>query len=52
MWQRIEKVRIYRDYQFEADLKPTVREFKELWRKRNVATNDGAAQKNQGSLRG
>jgi len=43
MWQVVEKVRIYRDYKFEVDLKPTIREFKELWRKRNVATNDGAA---------
>ena len=43
MWQVVEKVRIYRDYKFEVDLKPTVREFKELWRKRNGASNDGAA---------
>ena len=43
MWQLIEKVRIYRDYQFEVDLKPTIREFKELWRKRNTSSNNGAA---------
>lgn len=43
MWQVVEKVRIYRDYKFEVDLKPTIREFKELWRKRNAASNNGAA---------
>ena len=43
MWQVVEKVRIYRDYKFEVDLKPTIREFKELWRKRNTISNNGAA---------
>ena len=43
MWQVVEKVRIYRDYKFEVDLKPTIREFKELWRKRNTSSNNGAA---------
>ena len=43
MWQAVEKVRIYRDYKFEVDLKPTIREFKELWRKRNTSPNNGAA---------
>ena len=43
MWQVVEKVRIYRDYKFEVDLKPTIREFKELWRKRSTSSNNGAA---------
>ena len=43
MWQVVEKVRIYRDYKFEVDLKPTIRAFKELWRKRNTSSNNGAA---------
>ena len=43
MWQVVEKVRIYRDYQFEVDLKPTIREFKELWCKRNTSSNNGVA---------
>jgi len=52
MRQIVEKVRIYRDYKFEVDLKPTVREFKELWCKRNITSNNGTAEtKNQGSLR-
>ena len=43
MWQLIEKVRIYRDYQFEVDLKPTVKEFKALWNKRSTQSTNGAA---------
>lgn len=44
MWQLIEKVRIYRDYQIEVDLKPTAKEFKALWSGNKKATsNDGAA---------
>ena len=43
MWQLIEKVRIYRDYQFEVDLKPTVKEFKALWSKRSTQSTNGAA---------
>lgn len=30
MWQLIDKVRIYRDYQFEVDLTPSVKESKAL----------------------
>ena len=43
MWRVAQKVRIYRDDKFEVDLKPSVREFKELWCKRNAASNNGAA---------
>ena len=39
----IEKVWIYRDYQFEVDLKPTVKEFKALWSKRSAQSANGAA---------
>ncbi len=43
MWQFIDKVRIYRDYQFEVDLKPTVKEFKALWSNRSTQSTNGAA---------
>ena len=43
MWQLIDKVRIYRDYQFEADLMPTVKEFKALWSKSGAQSANGAA---------
>ena len=43
MWQVVEKVRIYRDYKFVVDLKPTVKEFKALWSKRSTQYTNGAA---------